>query len=234
MAQIIIPPAPSGGGTPSGSDTQVQFNDGGAFGGDSGLVYAKATDTLTTGTLIASSTIRNGWVEQIVSATKPTTRVSGSALVVDDLWYNTTTNTNWFWNGTYWLSQYQYFFSTFTGFLGATNTILCPERIPLIPSTFGNSFFVENCTRNVLLAGSDATNYWQLQAQILRSNNVAANLTGASAVNLQHPTNNSGTQVINSVVASDAVGLQVLLTKFGSAPNIINAVFSFNGRLIAP
>ena len=38
-----------GGGStsPGGSDTQVQFNDGGSFGGDSGLTYNKTTDTLT-------------------------------------------------------------------------------------------------------------------------------------------------------------------------------------------
>ena len=37
-----------GGGTPGGSDTQIQFNDGGStFGGDSGLTYNKTTDTLT-------------------------------------------------------------------------------------------------------------------------------------------------------------------------------------------
>jgi uncharacterized Zn-binding protein involved in type VI secretion len=35
------------GGTPGGSDTQVQFNDSGSFGGDSGLVYNKTTDLLT-------------------------------------------------------------------------------------------------------------------------------------------------------------------------------------------
>lgn len=34
-------------GSPGGSDTQVQFNDGGSFGGDAGLVYNKTTDTLT-------------------------------------------------------------------------------------------------------------------------------------------------------------------------------------------
>lgn len=34
-------------GTPGGSDTQVQFNDVGAFGGDAGLTYDKTTDTLT-------------------------------------------------------------------------------------------------------------------------------------------------------------------------------------------
>ena len=37
-----------GGGTsPGGSDTQVQFNDSGAFGGDAGLAYDKTTDVLT-------------------------------------------------------------------------------------------------------------------------------------------------------------------------------------------
>jgi hypothetical protein len=40
--------ATAGGGTPGGSDTQVQFNDGGStFGGDAGLTYNKTTDTLT-------------------------------------------------------------------------------------------------------------------------------------------------------------------------------------------
>ena len=37
----------SSGGTPGGSSTQVQFNDGGVFGGDAGLTYNKTTDTLT-------------------------------------------------------------------------------------------------------------------------------------------------------------------------------------------
>ena len=40
--------ASGGGGSPGGSDTQVQFNDGGStFGGDSGLTYNKTTDNLT-------------------------------------------------------------------------------------------------------------------------------------------------------------------------------------------
>jgi hypothetical protein len=42
--------ATAGGGSASGSDTYVQFNDGGsAFGGDSGLTYSKTTDTLSIG-----------------------------------------------------------------------------------------------------------------------------------------------------------------------------------------
>lgn len=37
----------AGGGTPGGSNTQVQFNDSSAFGGDAGLTYNKASDVLT-------------------------------------------------------------------------------------------------------------------------------------------------------------------------------------------
>ena len=35
-----------GGGSVAGSDTQVQFNDGGSFGGDSGMTFTKATNVL--------------------------------------------------------------------------------------------------------------------------------------------------------------------------------------------
>ena len=45
-----------GGGSPGGSDTQVQFNDGGAFGGDAGMTYSKATNTLKVDTLSTSAT----------------------------------------------------------------------------------------------------------------------------------------------------------------------------------
>ena len=37
----------SGGGTPGGSDTHIQYNDGGAFGGEAGFTYSKATDQAT-------------------------------------------------------------------------------------------------------------------------------------------------------------------------------------------
>ncbi len=40
-------PTAGGSTVPGGSNTQVQFNDSGAFGGDAGLTYNKATDVLT-------------------------------------------------------------------------------------------------------------------------------------------------------------------------------------------
>lgn len=59
------------GGTPGGSDTYVQFNDGGSFGGDAGMAYNKSTDVLSvnggvfpitsgTGTLGSTSKQFNG------------------------------------------------------------------------------------------------------------------------------------------------------------------------------
>ncbi len=39
----------TGSGSPGGSNTQVQFNDSAAFGGDSGLTYNKTTNVLTVG-----------------------------------------------------------------------------------------------------------------------------------------------------------------------------------------
>ncbi len=60
---------PSGGGTPGGSDTQVQFNNAGAFGGDAGLTYNLTTNVLTntggqfvgtSGTVTASTPIYAG------------------------------------------------------------------------------------------------------------------------------------------------------------------------------
>jgi hypothetical protein len=38
-----------GGGSPAGTNTMVQFNDGGAFGGDAGFTYNKTTKTITNG-----------------------------------------------------------------------------------------------------------------------------------------------------------------------------------------
>jgi len=63
-----------GGGTPGGSDTQVQFNDAGTFGGDAGLTYNKTTDVLTAGgvnvtSLTASSAVATDASKNLVSVT---------------------------------------------------------------------------------------------------------------------------------------------------------------------
>ena len=66
-----------GSGSPGGSDTQVQFNDGGAFGGDAGLVYNKTTNVLTVGDVIdsgltASTILSSDGSKQITSLSTAT------------------------------------------------------------------------------------------------------------------------------------------------------------------
>jgi len=46
------------GGVPGGSNTQVQFNDSGAFGGDAELTYDKTTNLLTVGGAVHTSAIQ--------------------------------------------------------------------------------------------------------------------------------------------------------------------------------
>ena len=43
----VCPSTGGGTATPGGTDTQVQFNDGGTFGGDAGFTYNMTTDSLT-------------------------------------------------------------------------------------------------------------------------------------------------------------------------------------------
>ena len=69
-----------GGGTPGGSDTQVQFNDASSFGGDSGLVYNKTTDTLT-GVNVAATTITADTMQ--TSGTGVPTFTSASNIIFD-------------------------------------------------------------------------------------------------------------------------------------------------------
>jgi len=57
MAQEVITSGSSGvAGTPGGSNTQIQFNDGGSLEGDSNLTFNKTTDTLSTVNLSGSLT----------------------------------------------------------------------------------------------------------------------------------------------------------------------------------
>jgi hypothetical protein len=50
--------AAGGGGTPGGSDTQVQFNDAGAFGGDADMTWNKTTNVLTVGSVATPGKIK--------------------------------------------------------------------------------------------------------------------------------------------------------------------------------
>lgn len=79
------------GGIPGGSDTQVQFNDSGAFGGNSGLTYDKAKQALYSKTIAAGATPFDpivpiqGIQTEVYSVSQPNPAVNTSFAVVPDL-----------------------------------------------------------------------------------------------------------------------------------------------------
>jgi len=75
------------GGSPGGSDTQVQFNDAGLFGGDAGFTYNKTTDSVT---IVGSLTVggvnaTTGTDYQINSTSVLNATTLGSAVVNSSL-----------------------------------------------------------------------------------------------------------------------------------------------------
>jgi len=66
----------AGGGTPAGADTQVQFNDGGSFAGESTFTYTKGTDTLSIDRIV----IGPGVADYVL----PTARGAANTYLVDN------------------------------------------------------------------------------------------------------------------------------------------------------
>ena len=65
-----------------------------------GMIYAPPS-------IIQNGALIND-VCHIYQSTKPTDRPDGRALMVGDKWYKNNDGTDWYWNGTYWLSANTY------------------------------------------------------------------------------------------------------------------------------
>lgn len=77
----------SGGGSPAGSNTQIQFNDGGAFGAEADLTWNKTTNILTIGVSGASGAITSdaGISVRSISGQQPSFYGDGSGIAVSFL-----------------------------------------------------------------------------------------------------------------------------------------------------
>jgi archaellum component FlaF (FlaF/FlaG flagellin family) len=75
------------GGTPGGSDTQVQFNDGGSsFGGDSSFIFNKTSDSLTVSNISGSLTrLSNGTSYLIAGNNVTITSASSGGITIGSL-----------------------------------------------------------------------------------------------------------------------------------------------------
>jgi hypothetical protein len=92
-------------------------------------------------------------VFQFVQTTKPTERSAGVALVAGDRWYKTDDGTEWFWNGSYWLSLEEKR-QSITTTVSETSTVTLPVNSQ-------KSIFIEKITvKSFVKNYNNASNYW--------------------------------------------------------------------------
>ena len=133
---------------------------------------APLNNPVFTGTnLILPNNSRINGVEHFYQDTKPTVRGDGSALAVRDRWYKTNDGTEWFWNGTYWLSNQQYptyFWNNGSSIISnrsvGGSASFAPCSIEL------TNIFVESLVFfGYVATTNDVSNNWSIQVSCLRT-----------------------------------------------------------------
>jgi len=120
-------------------------------------------------------------VFQFVQTTKPTERSAGVALVAGDRWYKTDDQTEWSWNGTYWLSLTEFLLSI-PEIVGQTaNQVLQGSSAATTGSIFVDRLVHQTA---VLNSTNTATNYWTLAVQV--SGVSTTTISTQNAVNYPH------------------------------------------------
>jgi hypothetical protein len=164
-------------GTPGGSTTQVQFNDGGVFGGDSDFTYNKSTNLLTVaGGFSSSGTFNNVTITAPASSATLTIANTKTLTVSNTLILQGTDSTTMTFPAS----------STTVAGLGIAQTFTQDQAIT------GN--LTLNAQGDVRFADSDSSNYVAFQAPATVASNVTWTLpsvdgsTGQALV-----TNGSGT-----------------------------------------
>lgn len=119
-----------------------------------------------TGQLALPNNSRINDIEHFYQTTKPITRGDGSALITGDRWWKTDEGSEWFWNGTYWLSVVQRIMSrgreavnsgnnSFPSYTLDSDVRDVPARKPL---------FLEKASYSIILNSlGDEDNYRQYQ-----------------------------------------------------------------------
>lgn len=134
------------------------------------------------GTATFSGGLRLGTVEVFMQDATPATRANGTALVADDLWYETDSNIWWFWNGTYWLSCELHQIATSANGSAFTNLFYPTE----IAQTQHDIYLVDLCSSLAVFTTNDGSNYHNLVLDRVTSGNgetqIAAHTTAASGV----------------------------------------------------
>lgn len=207
------------GGTPGGSNTQVQFNDNNTFGGDVDLTFNKTTNALSTGSLIVtSSTVPANGLYLPASNTVALSTNSTQRLKIDSNGY-TTGSVGTLAEGLYLPCQYYRLNSGLVGsnvntaqsVLGvgvtlAGNTVYEFEGVYVLQKTAGTN----SHTLGLGYAGTATIN--NITSQILNSAATTASTT-ATNLSIGHTFSSIATNVDLSVNVTNASATRFLRVK---------------------
>jgi len=99
-------------------------------------------------------------VAHFVQTTAPTTRADGSILVAGDRWAKSDDGTEWFWNGTYWLSPPVVLSFTHSGSIAIRLTASSSDETYAFGSHVQSPFISKFCLNYRIRGTNDASNYW--------------------------------------------------------------------------
>lgn len=158
---------------------------------------------------------------QVTATTRPTVRSTGSALVTNDLWFETSKGITWTWDGTRWLSsEYQTVTASgqtapggnvIAGATTAATVAYITMEIPAITAVYGLA--VLDISSQILRIGAQgSTGYWSLATERLNSSAVAT-ATG-SAFNFNTTLASGGFDVVALTSSINTIYTSATTTAF--------------------
>ena len=179
-------------------------------------------------------------VFQFVQTTKPTERSAGVALVAGDRWYKTDDGTEWFWNGTYWLTRQVYGPRGSMTFVGNEGFATISDGVGLVYGAFVEKLVFRYKART---ANHDASNYRRFDFTFRGARNQMDEYYYSASFNLNGtayplPTTSYSTVSININSYAGARGdihiVSASSTIVAGSPDWLDASFALYVRGVAP
>jgi len=154
---------------------------------------------------------------------------------VDDQFYRTDRNLEYFFNGSYWLTTVQYVIplTTYTAF--PTNRSVTSNAlmagIPGFASTY--DFWMEEMRwSSYVPTTNDFTHYWRCDLQKITAPSTSTNITSPTTASDTTNTWTQHTTTINALLGTSVIYLQINAVKVSGPGNLDLAAVSVVGRLV--